>query len=167
MSHTPSRWSTFQERLGLGRPELRAWALYDCANSAAVTSIVTAIFPIYFGSVAAVGLDRTAATRAYALATTAALGLVQACALDELLNGVRVGLARGHLVAVEGDIFGETVNRASRLADAAYPHSVLADDDTGEALAATGRFTVVPTKPRRLKGIGVVRSWVVRPARVG
>ena len=34
-------------RLGLHRPELRAWALYDWANSALVT-IVTAVFPIYF-----------------------------------------------------------------------------------------------------------------------
>ena len=45
----PSRWL---EKLGLHRPELRAWAMYDWANSAMVTSIVTAIFPIYYSSVA-------------------------------------------------------------------------------------------------------------------
>jgi UMF1 family MFS transporter len=61
------------ERLGLHRPELRAWALYDWANSAMVTTVVTAVFPIYFGSVAAAGADPAEATRRHALATTAGL----------------------------------------------------------------------------------------------
>ena len=63
-------------RLGLGTPELRAWALYDCANSAAVTSVLTAIFPIYFVSVAAGDLPPALATQRYALATTASLVIV-------------------------------------------------------------------------------------------
>ena len=33
------------EKLGLHRPELRAWAMYDWANSAMVTTIITAVFP--------------------------------------------------------------------------------------------------------------------------
>ena len=41
---TPS----FLERVGLHRPELRAWAMYDWANSAFMTTVVTAVFPIYF-----------------------------------------------------------------------------------------------------------------------
>jgi UMF1 family MFS transporter len=41
------------ERLGLHRPELRAWALYDVANSAFYTTIVTAVFPNFFSRVAA------------------------------------------------------------------------------------------------------------------
>jgi UMF1 family MFS transporter len=67
-------------RLGLDRPELRAWALYDFANSAAVTSIITAIFPIYYGSVAARGLAPAHSTRTYAITTTVALVLVAALA---------------------------------------------------------------------------------------
>jgi len=63
-------------RLGLGTPALRAWALYDCANSAAVTSILTAIFPIYFVSVVAADLPAALATERYAVATTASLVLV-------------------------------------------------------------------------------------------
>ena len=63
-------------RLGLGTPALRAWALYDCANSAAVTSILTAIFPIYFVSVAASDLPPALATQRYAVATTVALTIV-------------------------------------------------------------------------------------------
>jgi MFS transporter, UMF1 family len=68
------------ERLGLGRPELRAWALYDCANSAAVTSIVTAIFPIYFQKVAGAGVAPALTTQRYTFATTLALALVAAIA---------------------------------------------------------------------------------------
>ncbi len=43
--------TTVLERLGLGRPELRAWALYDWANSAFVTTVITAVFPIFFHNV--------------------------------------------------------------------------------------------------------------------
>jgi UMF1 family MFS transporter len=61
------------ERLGLHRPDLRAWVLYDCANSAAVTTIVTAVFPIYFAAVAARGFAPAEATQLHARVTTAAL----------------------------------------------------------------------------------------------
>jgi MFS transporter, UMF1 family len=64
------------ERLALHRPELRAWAMYDWANSAFVTTVVTAVFPIYFSSVAAADLPPAVATARYALATTCALVLV-------------------------------------------------------------------------------------------
>jgi UMF1 family MFS transporter len=39
-------------RLGLDRPELRAWAMYDWALSAVQTTIMVAVFPTYFGEVA-------------------------------------------------------------------------------------------------------------------
>jgi UMF1 family MFS transporter len=74
------------ERLALHRPELRAWTLYDCANSAAVTSVVTAIFPIYFSTVAARGTAPARATAAYAWVTTAAL--VAVALLAPLLGAV-------------------------------------------------------------------------------
>jgi UMF1 family MFS transporter len=73
---TPSPPPGLLDRLGLGTPALRAWALYDWANSAAVTSILTAIFPIYFVSVAANDLPPALATERYAVATTVALVLV-------------------------------------------------------------------------------------------
>jgi UMF1 family MFS transporter len=44
---------TLFHRLGLDRPELRAWALYDCANSAFQTTVITAVFPNFFSRVAA------------------------------------------------------------------------------------------------------------------
>ena len=60
-------------RLGLHRPELRAWAMYDVANSAFSTTVITAIFPVYFTSVAAAGLPPGEATRLIARTTTIAL----------------------------------------------------------------------------------------------
>lgn len=41
------------EALGLHRPELRAWAMYDWANSAFATTIMAAVLPIYYVRVAA------------------------------------------------------------------------------------------------------------------
>src|SRR6185503_1028279 len=65
--------TSLAERVGLHRPELRAWALYDWANSAFMTTIVAAVFPIYYARVAAAGLDDAVATFRFGLATTAAL----------------------------------------------------------------------------------------------
>jgi len=63
-------------RLGLGDAPARAWALYDWANSAYITVVVTAVFPVYFQKVAAGGLAPATATTRFALATTCALALV-------------------------------------------------------------------------------------------
>ena len=58
------------EKLGLGTRELRAWAMYDWANSAFWTTIVAAIFPIYFQKVAAANLPPAVATVRFAWGTT-------------------------------------------------------------------------------------------------
>lgn len=67
---------TILERLGLHRRDLRAWAMYDWANSAMVTTIVTAVFPIYFAKVAAAGLEPAVATKRLADATTIGLAII-------------------------------------------------------------------------------------------
>ena len=64
------------DRLGLHRPELRAWAMYDWANSAMVTTIVTAVFPIYFVRIAGADLPPAMATRRLADITTIGLGII-------------------------------------------------------------------------------------------
>ena len=61
--------------LGLDRPELRAWAMYDWANSVFMT-IVLLIFPIYFSSVAAKGLSAARASFLFAMATTVSMAIV-------------------------------------------------------------------------------------------
>jgi UMF1 family MFS transporter len=64
------------DKLGLGRRELRAWAMYDWANSAFQTTIVAAIFPIFFQKVAAAGMPGPVATSRFAWATTWAILIV-------------------------------------------------------------------------------------------
>ena len=74
------------ERLGLHRPELRAWAMYDWANSAFMTTIVAAVFPIYFHTVAGANLDPAEASFRFAAATTIALAVV--AVLSPILGAV-------------------------------------------------------------------------------
>ena len=62
-------------RLGLERPELRAWAMYDWANSVFMTTVLQ-VFPLYFIKVAAVDLPRNEASARFAWATAAAIILV-------------------------------------------------------------------------------------------
>ncbi len=62
--------------LGLGRPELRAWAMYDWANSAMMTTIIAAVFPAYFEKVAAKGLGPDRALMYFGAATTLAMTII-------------------------------------------------------------------------------------------
>jgi UMF1 family MFS transporter len=60
-------------RFGLDRRDVRAWVMYDWANSAFWSTIVAAVFPEFFVSVAAAGLPPAVATARFAAATTIAL----------------------------------------------------------------------------------------------
>ncbi len=64
------------DRLGLGRRDLRAWAMYDWANSAVQTTIIAAVFPIYYQKVAAAGQPEAVAMSRFAWATTIAILIV-------------------------------------------------------------------------------------------
>src|SRR3954454_14026608 len=63
-------------RLGLDRPELRAWAMYDWANSAMITTVITAVFPIYFKKVACEGAEEGVAAARFSIATTIGMTIV-------------------------------------------------------------------------------------------
>lgn len=63
-------------RLGLDRSDVRAWALYDNANSAFWATVVVAVFPRFFSDYAAADLDPAAATARFAWATTIAVTIV-------------------------------------------------------------------------------------------
>jgi MFS transporter, UMF1 family len=63
-------------RLGLGRPQVRAWAMYDWANSPYQSTVINAVFPLFFASYAAKGLEPAVATARYAWATTIAVTIV-------------------------------------------------------------------------------------------
>jgi UMF1 family MFS transporter len=67
---------TTLERLGLHRRELRAWAMYDWANSAFWTTVIVAVFPPFFSDYAAAGLPAAEATARFAWSTTFAVTVV-------------------------------------------------------------------------------------------
>ncbi len=73
-------------RIGLDRHELRAWAMYDWATSAMQTTIMVAVFPIYFVRVAGAGLPDGAATQR--LATSNSIALVVIAILSPILGGI-------------------------------------------------------------------------------
>jgi UMF1 family MFS transporter len=65
MSESPSSEKTssgWLDRVGLGRRELRSWALYDWANSAFATTIMGSFMPLYYATVAASHLPGNVAT---------------------------------------------------------------------------------------------------------
>ena len=64
------------ERVGLRTREQRAWATYDWAVSAMQTTIMAAVFPIYFVKVASAGLSADEGQQQLAYANTVATVLV-------------------------------------------------------------------------------------------
>jgi UMF1 family MFS transporter len=83
---SPHPGSSFLARLGLDRPELRAWAAYDLANAAVSAVMFTAIFPIFFEVVAGHGLAPATATFRFSVATT--LGLAVAALLSPIIGTI-------------------------------------------------------------------------------
>jgi UMF1 family MFS transporter len=63
-------------RVGLVTPEQRAWAWYDWANSAYFTTIITAVFPSFYATYAAAGLEPAQATARFGAITTASVALI-------------------------------------------------------------------------------------------
>jgi adenylate cyclase len=94
-------------------------------------------------------------------AAAIALDIASEIGADPLMPDVRVGVATGQVVARLGDVFGTTVNRASRLTSIAAPGTVLVDDATARVLTAISGFTCTPLRRRTLKGIGTVAPWLL------
>lgn len=93
--------------LGLDRPEARAWALYDWANSAFATTISAAVLPVYFGQVATAGLPDGSGLTLWSYTNAAALLIVALVspllgALADLLGAKKRMLAASMLVGVAG-----------------------------------------------------------------
>jgi len=94
-------------------------------------------------------------------AAAIALDLVEAMTEDDVLPDVRVGMASGRVISRLGDVFGTTVNRASRLTAVARPRTVLVDDATAASLVSTSGFEMSALRRRTLRGIGPVTPWVL------
>ena len=91
-----------------------------------------------------------------AAASAIALDLVDAMAEDELLPPVRVGLAHGRVVSRLGDVFGLTVNKASRITAVTPSGHVFVDEDMAKVLRSVSGFSATERRRRMLRGIGVV-----------
>jgi UMF1 family MFS transporter len=89
---------TFSARLGLDRPELRAWAMYDWANSAFMATILQ-VFPIFFVRTAAANLAPDVARARFAFFTSAAV--ITVALIGPLLGAVadHKGNKKGFLAA--------------------------------------------------------------------
>ncbi|MFC7744085.1 adenylate/guanylate cyclase domain-containing protein [Nocardiopsis composta] len=75
---------------------------------------------------------------------------------------VRVGVAFGPILALLGDVFGTTVNRASRLTSFARPGTVLIDDAMAEHLKDEEALQVVAVRPRHAHGLGQLQPHALR-----
>jgi adenylate cyclase len=91
-----------------------------------------------------------------------ALSLAEAYHDDESLSDVRVGLAIGPALEREGDLFGPTVNLASRIVSIAYAGSVVVSGEVRDALEDHDGLRWKSLRTRYLKDIGRVQLWAVR-----
>ena len=64
------------EALCLHRPELRAWVMYDWANSAFATTVLAAVLPVYYSEVAAADFPQHLRTAYWGYTQTAALVVI-------------------------------------------------------------------------------------------
>ncbi len=87
--------------------------------------------------------------------------------VDELQSGpemmlVRASLVQGRVVSRSGDVFGPTVNLASRLVDTAEPGGIRMDEPTAMAIMHgpdSGRYQVRRCHEVVAKGLGQVVPW--------
>jgi adenylate cyclase len=97
-------------------------------------------------------------------AAAISLDIAETLAEDERLPDVRVGMATGPVVSRLGDVFGTTVNRASRLTALAQPGTVLVDVATVHSLAGVPKLEMRQPRGRTLRGLGHVVPWVLQRA---
>ena len=75
---------------------------------------------------------------------------------------VRVGVAYGPVLTMHGDVFGTTVNRASRLTSFARPGTVLIDETLAESLTDEEGLQVVQVRARHAHGLGLIQPYTLR-----
>ncbi|WP_438490457.1 adenylate/guanylate cyclase domain-containing protein [Streptomyces sp. S186] len=122
------------------------------------------------------------------IAAEIGLRLIETMGHDETMPELRVGIAFGTVTTRMGDVFGTTVNLASRLTSIAPKDTVLVDEAFAEELGRTGdapvseadaaaaekaaqegtgsppppyRFALQPMWQRPVRGLGVVEPWML------
>ncbi len=92
------------------------------------------------------------------------LALLEACIADEILPEVRIGLATGPALLWEGDVYGPTVNLASRLVNVARRGTILVSEALADRLGEVEKISLHQIPRVNLKGIGRTRPRVLRRA---
>ncbi|MFT4569801.1 MAG: adenylate cyclase [Hyphomicrobiaceae bacterium] len=99
-------------------------------------------------------------------ASETALALAEACHRDAIVPDVRVGMAIGSALSWEGDLYGDTVNLASRLVGVARPGTAIVSGELAALLGKEFEITALELRKVHLKGIGKTRPWVLRRTEV-
>ena len=94
-----------------------------------------------------------------AAAAEIALELLESASAHPDLPELRAGLACGTVVTRLGDVYGSTVNIASRLTSIARPGWVLVDRELHAALADDPRFRFKSRRPESVRGFHRLHSW--------
>ena len=94
-------------------------------------------------------------------AAAIALSLSERMAVDDLIPDVRVGLAHGPVLRRLGDVYGPTVNLASRLTALAQPGTVVTDAATARALEGQRGLALIPQRRRQVRGFGQVQPLLI------
>ena len=92
------------------------------------------------------------------------LGLLERSDEHEVLPPLRIGLAAGPVVVRLGDVYGSTVNIASRLTSLCRPGWVLVDRVMAESLGPDARYSLKSRRPESVRGFHHLRQWRLRRA---
>ena len=90
------------------------------------------------------------------------LSVAQTVRDDAGIPDVRVGMAYGPVLPLRGDVFGTTVNLASRLTSMARPGTALADAGMASELRGDDAYEVSRIRARRAHGLGMIQPYVLR-----
>ncbi len=77
---------------------------------------------------------------------------------------VRVGFVWGRVLSRFGDVFGPSVNLASRLTEASRPGEVLVDPETAALLATSSGYALTEQPEAELQGLGAMKPVRVQRA---
>ena len=98
-------------------------------------------------------------------AAVIALSISERMAVDDVVPDVRIGISHGPVLRSLGDVYGPTVNLASRLTALAQPGTVITDPRTGQALQDHPQILLVAQRRRQVRGFGILQPLLVTPVR--
>lgn len=93
-----------------------------------------------------------------------ALALTERTTADKAVPTVRGGLAYGRVLSRFGDVYGSTVNLASRLASVARPGTVLVDTALARELGSEPAYKLRTRRPLSVRGYQRLRPSALRRA---